>query len=58
MSVGLNYNVWIIIGATRIGIKGRCTSRVAETSELRRWCVPTKAFNEEKYFDLRHARVS
>ncbi|MCH80473.1 hypothetical protein A2U01_0001242, partial [Trifolium medium] len=32
MSIGIKYDVWIIIGATHIGIKGRCASRVSEPS--------------------------
>ena len=36
MSSGINYDDWIIIGATRVGIKGRCASKVSEPSVARR----------------------
>ncbi|MCI26242.1 hypothetical protein A2U01_0047437, partial [Trifolium medium] len=37
MLIEIKYDDWIIIGATRIGIKGRCTSRVSEPNDVRRW---------------------
>ena len=36
MSVGFNYNDWIIIGATCIGNKVHCASRVNEFGGVRR----------------------
>ncbi|MCI42201.1 hypothetical protein A2U01_0063437 [Trifolium medium] len=36
MSIGINYEDWIIIGASHIGINGRCTSGVSEPCDVRR----------------------
>ncbi|MCI37292.1 hypothetical protein A2U01_0058516, partial [Trifolium medium] len=35
-SIGINFDAWIIIGASHVGIKGRGASRVGEPSVVRR----------------------
>ncbi|MCI65878.1 hypothetical protein A2U01_0087136, partial [Trifolium medium] len=36
VSIGFNYDDLIIIGVTRVRIKGRCASRVSEPGGVRR----------------------
>ena len=44
MSIGINYDDWIIIRVSYIGIEGRCASRETEFNDVRRrlyeWCIP------------------
>ena len=65
MSIGFNYDDWIIIEATWIGIKGRCTSRVRKPGGVRRhlceWWIP-KGFNSSVWdkldLELRFVRMN